>query len=141
MVSAMKVSEIYNQGVDILQAANCESPAFDVTCLLEDLGGIGRGKVIGHMDDELTDTAYERVFSAIRKRANGEPLQYLLGTWDFLNLTLRVGEGVLIPRPDTEILCETAADVLQRTGAVQPRVLDLCAAPGGKSVSPSNVIR
>ena len=62
------------------------------------------------------------------QREKRRPLQYILGRWPFLDLTLEVGEGVLIPRPDTELLCESAADWLK--GRPQPRVLDLCAGSG-----------
>lgn len=68
---------------------------------------------------------------AAEERAAGRPLQYILGNWEFLTLTLSVGEGVLIPRPDTELLCEAAAARLPLVpGGDAPRVLDLCAGSG-----------
>lgn len=63
-----------------------------------------------------------------RRRAAREPLQYIAGTWDFLDFTLRVGPGVLCPRADSEVVCETAAALL--AGKQNPRVLDLCAGTG-----------
>lgn len=62
------------------------------------------------------------------RRLQGEPLQYLLGEWEFWGMTFAVGKGVLIPRPDTEILVEEGLAALQGTEA--PRVLDLCAGSG-----------
>ena len=64
----------------------------------------------------------------VRRRLAGEPLQYLLGEWEFWGLTLAVGEGVLIPRPDTEILVEQGLAAL--AGVEAPRILDLCAGSG-----------
>lgn len=59
---------------------------------------------------------------------SGEPLQYVLGSWDFYKSTFTVGEGVLIPRPETEELVEL---VLQRLkGVSSPVVYDLCAGSG-----------
>lgn len=107
-------------------AAACEDAAFDARCLLEDLGGLPRG---GHPDGTPLTTAQQTVLdAALSRRAQGYPLQYILGNWDFLDLTLRVGEGVLIPRADTECLCEEAARRL--AGVTAPRVLDLCAGSG-----------
>ena len=62
------------------------------------------------------------------RRAEREPLQYLLGEWDFYGLTLKVGPGVLCPRADTEIVCEAALELLQ--GVAAPTVYDLCAGTG-----------
>ena len=110
----------------MLTAAGCEDAAFDARCLLEDLGGLPRGHA--PRDTELTAEQSERLARALNERADGRPLQYILGQWDFLSLTLAVGEGVLIPRADTECLCELVA---RRLGDVdRPRVLDLCAGSG-----------
>ena len=64
------------------------------------------------------------------RRAGREPLQYILGEWDFLDFTLRVGPGVLCPRADTEVVCEAAVDLLQKAEKPDPVVLDLCAGTG-----------
>lgn len=109
-----------------LADVGCEDAAFDARCLLEDFGGLPRG----HAADEtpLTEAQEAALATALDQRAAGRPLQYVLGEWEFLTLTLKVGEGVLIPRPDTELLCEVAAENLR--GKTAPRVLDLCAGSG-----------
>ena len=109
-----------------LTAAACEDAAFDARCLLEDFGGLPRGGMPS--DAPLTAERAAMLERMLCRRETGEPLQYILGEWEFLNLTLRVGEGVLIPRPDTELLCETAAEKLK--GWQNPAVLDLCAGSG-----------
>lgn len=109
-----------------LLAAGCEDAAFDARCLLEDMGGLPRGQMAG--DTPLTAAQETALTAALEQRLAGRPLQYVLGQWEFLTLTLKVGEGVLIPRPDTELLCEAAAERLQ--GKPAPRVLDLCAGSG-----------
>lgn len=109
-----------------LKEAGCEDAAFDARCLLEDLGGLPRGQAAG--DTPLTRIQTAALTAALEQRCAGQPLQYILGEWEFLTLTLKVGEGVLIPRPDTELLCETAAERLKEQPA--PRVLDLCAGTG-----------
>ena len=54
------------------------------------------------------------MLSALEKRKTGEPLQYLLGEWDFMSLTLSCGEGVLIPREDTAVLVEAVCKRLSK---------------------------
>lgn len=74
----------------------------------------------------LTEEEEELLLSQARRRLEGEPLQYILGEWEFMGLPMEVSPGVLIPRPETELLCETALKELPR-GA---RVLDLCCGTG-----------
>ena len=70
---------------------------------------------------------------AVERRLNGEPLQYILGEWEFMGLPFLVGPQALIPRQDTETLCEAALRWLKnRPGA---RVLDLCCGSGCIGVS------
>ena len=58
----------------------------------------------------------------------GEPLAYILGEWDFYGLTFRVDKSVLIPRADTEKLCELT--IQQAKPRISPRILDLCCGSG-----------
>ena len=63
-----------------------------------------------------------------QKRAEHQPLQYLLGAWEFYGLRMQVGEGVLIPRADTETLVEAALERLRQTPV--PKIADLCTGSG-----------
>ena len=77
--------------------------------------------------------------AAVARRLKGEPLQYILGEWEFMGLPFFVGPGALIPRQDTETLCEAALGWLKnRPGA---RVLDLCCGTGCIGVSLSKLGR
>ena len=124
----MTVLEIQKQIEAILEAGGCETPAFDAVCILEDIGGIGRGNVLLKHSSCVQPVTEKSLLTAAKKRAEGVPLQYLLGTWDFLSLTLEVGEGVLIPRPETELLCQLSAEYLRNTK--HKTVFDLCAGSG-----------
>ena len=128
----MRVDEWQRRVTALLAAAGCDSPEFDAVCLLEDIGGVPRGYVPSWQERELSPEKAQAVWDAAQRRAAGYPLQYLLGQWEFLDLTLKVGEGVLIPRPDTEVLCETVAQMLREVFPDEPapRVLDLCAGTG-----------
>ncbi|MFN2589118.1 MAG: peptide chain release factor N(5)-glutamine methyltransferase [Actinomycetota bacterium] len=67
----------------------------------------------------------------IRRRAAGEPLQYVLGTAAFRRLELRVGPGVFIPRPETELVAERAMELLPPRGIL----VDLCTGSGAIALS------
>ena len=80
------------------------------------------------LDDGPTAEDASRLQVLAERRAGREPLQYLLGEWDFLDFTLKVGRGVLCPRADSEVVCETAIELLKDSEA--PVVYDLCAGTG-----------
>ena len=80
------------------------------------------------LDDGPSETESARLEQLAARRAAREPLQYLLGEWDFLDFTLQVGPGVLCPRADSEVVCEEAVALLR--GVEHPVVLDLCAGTG-----------
>lgn len=76
---------------------------------------------------EQLESFHER----IRRRATREPLQYILGTTEFMSLPFAVHPGVFVPRPDTEVLVEAAEAWLRRRPLGEPlRVLDLCCGSG-----------
>lgn len=81
----------------------------------------------------ITDTLLARLWRDTGRRLAGEPLQYILGEWEFFSLPFEVGPGVLIPRPDTECLVECALDWLR--SRPRARVLDLCSGSGAIAVA------
>ena len=117
----------------ILTKAGKESPAFDAACLCTHFLGLDRPGLAVH-GAEQADNA-PALLEAARRRAAGEPLQYLVGKWGFLNLDLAVGPGVLCPRAETELLVRTAAAQLQPSAAV----LDLCAGTGAVGLGVSSL--
>jgi release factor glutamine methyltransferase len=69
-----------------------------------------------------------RARELVERHLAGEPVAYLIGEWEFYGLPLDISSGVLIPRPDTEVLAEQAIDYIRTLG--ECRVLDLCAGSG-----------
>lgn len=106
-----------------LQAAGVPDARFDASQLYRFVTGRDP-----RLDDGPDEAEARRLEELAARRAAREPLQYLLGEWDFLDFTLKVGPGVLCPRADSEVVCETAAELLQ--GKQAPVVLDLCAGTG-----------
>lgn len=99
----------------------------DAQLLLAGLLKRSRTWVIAHDDEEFDDAVQRRFEDACRLRCDDVPLAYLLGRKEFRGLDLEVGPGVLVPRPETELLVDWAIDCLDRPlrGVSQPRVLDL----------------
>lgn len=123
----MTVRALYQNARRML-ADVTDDPAFEALCLTEKFLGMGRTAMLLYGDSEVQPEAEKSFVSAVEKRISGEPLQYLLGEWDFMALTLFCGEGVLIPREDTAVLVEAAAERLR--GVKTPKGLDLCAGTG-----------
>ena len=74
----------------------------------------------------LTEEQIKLIDAAVSRRLTGEPLQYIFGKWEFYGFPFCVGEGVLIPRPETELLVDVAVKRLGKGSAV----LDLCSGTG-----------
>ena len=98
--------------------------AFEAKCLIEDL--LGYKFPFG--DTVLTEEEISSIDKAVDKRLSGYPLQYILGKWDFYDMSLYVGEGVLIPRPETEMLVDFALS--KYSSDYSPVILDLCSGTG-----------
>lgn len=82
---------------------------------------------------EIPDDIAKQIDSLIVRRVQGEPIQYIIGHVEFLGLVINVGKGVLIPRPETELLVEEAIKELKRRFTVHGSrftVLDLCTGSG-----------
>ncbi|MBD0370437.1 MAG: peptide chain release factor N(5)-glutamine methyltransferase [Pyrinomonadaceae bacterium] len=79
--------------------------------------------LITHAEEKVSAEALERFRSLVERRARGEPLQYITGHTEFFKLDFEVTPDVLIPRPETELLVETALGLLKTTAA--PLVCDV----------------
>lgn len=79
---------------------------------------------------ELSNTQMQSLNKMIKRRCGHEPLQYIIGHIEFLGLNLAVGEGVLIPRPETELMAEHAVKLLGAGNTDQLSILDLCTGSG-----------
>jgi release factor glutamine methyltransferase len=88
---------------------------------VEEASGYEGVELVSAEDDAATAHAARHLESMIGRRATGEPLQYVLGRWQFLGLDLLVDPRVLVPRPETETVAEIAVDEVVRSGARRGR--------------------
>ncbi len=125
MVSAgMRPQEAVREIEARLTAAGCPDADFDA----RELFRLVTGADLRLADQPLTAAQADRLETLTVRRADREPLQYLCGSWPFLDFELAVGPGVLCPRADTEVVAEAAAGLLAEVQ--KPKVLDLCAGTG-----------
>ena len=130
----MTVGEAYRKTKDILTEAGFEAPAFEALCLTEKVFGFNRLALITKGEETVSSEEKLAVLAELtEKRLNHEPLQYLLEKWSFMGIDLLVGEGVLVPRDDTEVVTSLCIDYLSCKES--PNVIDLCAGSGAISLA------
>jgi release factor glutamine methyltransferase len=106
----------------------------DAELLLGEALGFDRIKLIVEAARPLAEGELGRYRELIKRRRNGEPIAYILGRREFFALPFRVDRRVLIPRPDTEVLVETALKGT-RSLDLYGRMLDLCTGSGCVAVA------
>ena len=124
----------YIQGRERLRQAGVPEADLDAWYLLEYVTGISRASYLMEPDREMTERQSSRYEECISKREQRVPLQHITGEQEFMGLTFRVDENVLIPRQDTETLVEQALEILKkgqlpRSGG-KLHILDLCTGSG-----------
>ncbi len=124
----MTYREIIREKAKLFQCAGIPDPANDAALLLSYL--TGRPPLELRLDSETQPdpdvlSAYEQL---VKQRLKRIPLQYVLGQAPFFRRIFMVNRNVLIPRPETELLCEWALEILRDYPS--PRVLDLCCGSG-----------
>ena len=127
----MTYRETVNLGETVLSMADIAEAKTDAWLLLEMVCKIDRSFYYLHMEEDMPEEQMSEYQSALRKRAEHVPLQYIVGETEFMGLKFKVNSSVLIPRQDTETLVEEALKVV-RPGM---RVLDLCTGSGCVIVS------
>ncbi len=95
--------------------------------------GKQEGQLLLLKNEPLGETAKETLLSMVERRLKGEPLQYIIGQWEFMGLPFRVDSRALIPRQDTETLAEAAIALLKKKQG--RRVLDMCCGTGCIGIS------
>ena len=125
----MELRDLLRETLCALADNGVENAGFEARQILGK-AGISPMKILAEPCEKIPPEVCEIVREMTKKRASGYPLQYILGEWEFYGLPFEVGEGVLIPRQDTETLVEIAADFLKTLPENERKTLDLCAGSG-----------
>lgn len=141
MTTATPLLEQLRTATDALAAAEVPSPRHDAEALAAHLLGVERGTLLAQPEPDPSFAP--RFAELVRRRAGREPLQHLTGHAYFRHLTLQVGPGVFIPRPETELTAGAAIEEAQAIVAAGrvPVVVDLFSGSGAIAISVATEVR
>lgn len=122
----VRIKEVYQRAKTSLCENQIENCAFEAKELFSK--AFGKEPVYFDMNSYADDDKCRFLETLIKRRISGEPLQYIMGEWEFYSIPIKVGKGVLIPRQDTEILVDTAIELYKDKSDIT--VIDLCSGSG-----------
>jgi release factor glutamine methyltransferase len=122
---SIRIAEALTEASAALRAAGIIEARPDARALLSFTLARDHAFLIAHSDDELEPSTLALFRERVGRRAAGEPLQYITGRQEFYGLDFEVNPAVLIPRPETELLVETALELLREQDATAPLVCDV----------------
>lgn len=134
----LKVGELLKQGYEILKSVEIESYQLDCELLLGKVIEKDRLFMLLNRNYEVSYEEKKQYLELIEKRKRRMPIKYMLEECEFMGIPFYVKEGVLIPRPDTEILVESAIDEINKNGFNS--VCDVCCGSGVIGISTAKFI-
>lgn len=132
----MFLAELLAEGTEQLSGAGIVSARVDAEILIAHVLHISRGELLAKIfsNSDVSEVDVRKVKELLQKRGERIPLQHITGVAHFRNLSLSVGPGVFIPRPETEIVAELAIDALKRVSG-RAIAVDLCTGSGAIALS------
>jgi len=112
----MTVAVLLREAAASLSAAGVGEYMFEAELLMAEALGMNRAGVIARLKDTPDADAVDRFHKLVARRAGREPLQYITGRQEFYGHTFHVAPGVLVPRPETEIIVEVGIAFIKETG-------------------------
>lgn len=128
----MVISELIAKGRALIEGKEYSNPRLESILVLSHLLSVDKSYIYVHGNKDLEESIEDEFINIMEKRAQGHPLQYLLNEEEFMGLSFYVEKGVLIPRPDTEVLVEFIIDYIKNQ---KINVLDIGAGSGAISLS------
>lgn len=128
----MVIKELIRKVSDTLKENGSDNPVFEAHLIIRTILSLSPIDVVLKSSEIVSEENISRIYTIAERRASGEPLQYILGTQEFMGMEFFVNPSVLIPRPETEILVE---HVLEYFAGRPITALDLCTGSGCIAVS------
>ncbi len=104
------ILEILNKTIAYFESKGIENAKIDAQTLLADVMQCKRLELFLHFEDPVVGEKLDKFRNYVRRRGKREPLQHILGKCDFFGITVKCDKRGLIPRPETEYLCEMLAE-------------------------------
>ena len=120
------IRQLCNEGKELLENNDIPDAQIDARRLLEHLLDISSSEYYRDLEKEVDEDIYNEYIKLIVKRATHYPLQYIIGTQEFMGLEFEVNDKVLIPRWETEMLVEEVLKICDK----RDKVLDMCTGSG-----------
>src|SRR2546422_4178326 len=117
-----------------------DSPRLTAELLLSHVLGCGRIELYTNFDRVLSPDELARYKAVLKRRLAHEPVQYIIGSTEFMGLKLEVDRRTLIPRPETELLVEHVVESALGRGSRPVRILEIGAGSGNIAVSLAKLI-
>lgn len=131
------IEKLLKDGLNIIEEREYNNPFLDVQLILSHL--LKKDKIYLHMhkDEEVDSNVSEKYYEMVERRNLGYPLQYMINSQEFMGLDFFVQEGVLVPRPDTEILVEKLINMVNQTAFKDKKIkiLDIGTGSGAIALS------
>ena len=127
-ISSRTVLALLRRTEFILSENDIDNPSADAREITAAALGCPPSVLRLHYEEEAPDSVSSEVRRMLSLRIKGEPIQYVIGSWSFMGRDYKVGEGVLIPRDDTEVVVNEALRLIRKIKS--PRVIDLCSGSG-----------
>lgn len=139
MQSEITLTKLYCELKSFFKSVKINSAGFDAVQIIKHYMGFDRHDILVNPNLDIDVKSYMEIKKMAARRARGEPLQYILGKWFFMDYDLKVGPGVLIPREDTQVLVTEAFSFLDERKAkiknVSRKILELCTGSGAISIA------
>lgn len=124
------IGELYTNLKSVLRLMNIDTYAFEAKLIIEKAFDSELPRILMNRDSAVPESILDNIQDMTEKRKKGFPIQYILGEWEFYGYKFKVGEGVLIPRQDTETLIDYVLDICRKNNMKSPKIIDLCSGTG-----------
>jgi release factor glutamine methyltransferase len=130
-----RIIDVINKTTPFFEARGVENPRLNVELLLSHVLKKKRLELYLEFERELDEQTLEKLRELVKRRAAGEPIQYITGTTEFFGLEFFVDKRVLIPRPETEILVAEVLQELKNRGKILQKIVDVGTGSGAIAVA------